>query len=217
MDSFFPFPFREVRSWAECKLNLLAGVQCTFPSPLLGRSCWLGWAGCWLGCLVASESLLRGGKACLCGLLCTSCGGWEQAKGLCLHRKARAWPRQLCLRRYNSLSILPAALGKPVRDVALKVGDGQRWVRPGAGVGAVGFSLGLTWTCLLPSRPKLLASTGTCLGTCCRVGGYWWLPKVGWGRDIRGQCLVAWGAKVTSAGGEVLLNLVVCSDPLLLK
>lgn len=31
----------------------------------------------------------------------------------------------LCLCRYNSLSILPAALGKPVRDVASKVCGGQ--------------------------------------------------------------------------------------------
>ncbi|EFB20666.1 hypothetical protein PANDA_013751, partial [Ailuropoda melanoleuca] len=32
----------------------------------------------------------------------------------------RAWTGPLCLRRYNGLSIVPAALGKPVRDVALK-------------------------------------------------------------------------------------------------
>lgn len=32
---------------------------------------------------------------------------------------------QLCLGRYNSLSILPAALGKPVREVAAKVCEGQ--------------------------------------------------------------------------------------------
>jgi len=45
---------------------------------------------------------------------------WGQALGPGLQRGARAWTRQLCLRRYNSLSIVPAALGKPVHDVALK-------------------------------------------------------------------------------------------------
>ncbi|XP_034809501.1 prostamide/prostaglandin F synthase isoform X1 [Pan paniscus] len=58
-----------------------------------------------------------------------------------------------CLRRYNSLSILPAALGKPVRDVAAKAVP-------------------------TPDRPRLLASRGTCLGTCCRAEGCWWSAKV---------------------------------------
>lgn len=39
----------------------------------------------------------------------------------------------ICLCRYNSLSILPAALGKPVRDVASKVCGLRALVRiPGA-------------------------------------------------------------------------------------
>ncbi|XP_034809507.1 prostamide/prostaglandin F synthase isoform X2 [Pan paniscus] len=61
--------------------------------------------------------------------------------------------KELGFKRYNSLSILPAALGKPVRDVAAKAVP-------------------------TPDRPRLLASRGTCLGTCCRAEGCWWSAKV---------------------------------------
>lgn len=50
-------------------------------------------------------------------VVCASCGDWGQVLGV--------WTNQVCLCRYNSLSILPAALGKPVRDVAAKVCGGQ--------------------------------------------------------------------------------------------
>ncbi|XP_077836235.1 prostamide/prostaglandin F synthase isoform X2 [Macaca mulatta] len=61
--------------------------------------------------------------------------------------------KELGFKRYNSLSILPAALGKPVRDVAAKALP-------------------------TPDRPRLLASRGTCLGTCCKAEGCWWSAKV---------------------------------------
>lgn len=51
--------------------------------------------------------------------------GGGQALGPSLWCRVRAFTSQLCLGRYNSLSILPAALGKPVRDVAAKVCEGQ--------------------------------------------------------------------------------------------
>ncbi|XP_005545060.4 prostamide/prostaglandin F synthase isoform X7 [Macaca fascicularis] len=60
--------------------------------------------------------------------------------------------KELGFKRYNSLSILPVALGKPVRDVAAKALP-------------------------TPDRPRLLASRGTCLGTCCRAEGCWWSAK----------------------------------------
>ncbi|XP_069932910.1 prostamide/prostaglandin F synthase, partial [Oryctolagus cuniculus] len=63
-------------------------------------------------------------------------------------------PRQArrCFCRCNSLSSPPAALGKLVRDVAAEV-------------------------CATPPRPRLLASRGSCLGTCCRAEGCWWSAK----------------------------------------
>lgn len=50
-------------------------------------------------------------------------GHWGQVCALVLLQHLDSGP--CCLCRYNSLSILPAALGKPVRDVASKVCGGQ--------------------------------------------------------------------------------------------
>ncbi|XP_047646331.1 prostamide/prostaglandin F synthase isoform X3 [Phacochoerus africanus] len=87
--------------------------------------------------------------------------------------ESKQFYKELGFKRYSSLSILPAALGKPVRDVAAKVCAGQGHV----GLGCRGLCLGLTWACSPPSRPRLRASRGICPGICCRVEGCWWWPK----------------------------------------
>ena len=76
---------------------------------------------------MSPEPLASWGGACLWELVGASCGGGVggQALGPSLWCRVRAFTSQLCLGRYNSLSILPAALGKPVRDVAAKVCEGQ--------------------------------------------------------------------------------------------
>lgn len=53
--------------------------------------------------------------------------GWGRTlgTGVCACARPASELGTLCLCRYNSLSILPAALGKPVRDVASKVCAGQ--------------------------------------------------------------------------------------------
>lgn len=53
--------------------------------------------------------------------------GWSRTlgTGVCTCACPASGLGTLCLCRYNSLSILPAALGKPVRDVASKVCGGQ--------------------------------------------------------------------------------------------
>ncbi|KAF5918966.1 hypothetical protein HPG69_010771, partial [Diceros bicornis minor] len=91
----------------------------------------------------------------------------------------RPWTSQVCLHRYNSLSILPAALGKPVRDVAAKVCDGQDRV----GLRVVGVPWGNPSRAdlgLLPSlQAKALGIQGNLSGDLLQSGGLLVIAKGG--------------------------------------
>lgn len=155
------------------------GGQSTLPRSSAGPQgapqLWLGWL--LAGCPMAPESLVRC-EACLCELVCASCRVWGQALGPGLQRGARAWTRQLCLRRYNSLSIVPAALGKPVHDVALKVCDGQGWV----GLGEVGLPSRADLDLLPSLQAKAVGIQGNLSGDLLQSGGLLVVTKGGLGK-----------------------------------
>lgn len=103
---------------------------------------------------------------------------WGQALGLRLQRRARAWTGPLCLHRYNGLSIVPAALGKPVRDVALKVCDGQGWV----GLGVVGLPSRTDLDPLPSLQAKAVGIQGNLSGDLLQSGGLLVVTKGGLGK-----------------------------------
>lgn len=123
----------------------------------------------------------------------------------------------LCLCRYNSLSILPAALGKPVRDVASKVCGLRALVgTPGA------FPLRLTWALFLSFQAKAVGIHGNLSGDLLQSGGLLVVSKGGSGQDIEphlahlgGSCPHAPILVLGTWGGIGLLGLTVnYSQPL---